>query len=319
LLTVLGEREMRLKTPPACSRREAAIQIFAQRHLSIGVGMIDSELVLPDWRHAEQVAEDEASLPLFRRLAALLDSDPSSIGDGDAVPLPWTAILFPTLARQGEIGADGHAKHGSFLPVMPLPKRMFAGRTVEQFRPVRIGDRVRRLSTIADVVQKTGRSGPLIFVTILHKITGEEGPYYSERQEVVFREDRPDTPRTATPEAMPSPRWQSRFSPDPVMLFRYSALTFNGHRIHYDAPYATGVEGYPGLVVNGGLTALMLLQFAGASLGASPCRYHVRAMRPLFAGTEILLNGTETDEGALFWATDASGSPAMKIKIGKCV
>jgi hypothetical protein len=219
LLTVLGDREMRLKTPPACSRREAAIQIFAQRHLSIGVGMIDSELVLPDWRHAEQVAEDEASLPLFRRLAALLDSDPSSIGDGDAVPLPWTAILFPTLARQGEIGADGHAKHGSFLPVMPLPKRMFAGRTVEQFRPVRIGDRVRRLSTIADVVQKTGRSGPLIFVTILHKITGEEGPYYSERQEVVFREDRPDTPRTATPEAMPSPRWQSRFSPDPVMLF----------------------------------------------------------------------------------------------------
>jgi 3-methylfumaryl-CoA hydratase len=280
--------------------------------------MIDSQLSLPDWRHAEQVAEDEASLPLFRRLAALLDRDPSSIRAGDAVPLPWTAILFPTLARQGEIGADGHAKHGSFLPVMPLPKRMFAGRTVEQFRPVRLGDRVTRRSTIADVVQKSGRSGPLIFLTILHEITGEGGPCYSERQEVVFREDRPDTPGKASTEAMPPPRWQSGFSPDPVMLFRYSALTFNGHRIHYDAPYAKDIEGYPGLVVNGGLTALMLLQFASASLGATPCQYHVRAMRPLFAGTDIFLNGTETDEGALFWATDASGRPAMKIKIGKC-
>lgn len=271
----------------------------------------------PVWKTALQVVEDEVSLPLFRRLALTLDQQPSQVSHGAAIPLAWTAILFPTLARQSEMGRDGHARHGDFIPVMPLPRRMFAGRTMEQVRPIHIGDRVTRRSTITDVAEKTGRSGQLIFLTIMHEISGAGGLCYTERQEVVFREDATEAKGGKAADPMPAPQWTSRFSPDPVLLFRYSALTFNSHRIHFDAPYAQDVEGYPGLVVNGGLTTLKLLEFARQTIGEAPTRYTVRAMQPLYAGEDVLLNGMPTADGAMFWATNASGATAMKIDIGK--
>ena len=271
----------------------------------------------PAWKTALRVAEDEVSLPLFRRLAIMLDQQPSQVGDGDIIPLAWSAILFPTLARQSEIGPDGHARHGDFIPTMPLPRRMFAGRTMEQVRPIRIGARLTRRSTITSVTQKTGRSGQLIFVTITHEISGNDGLCFTERQEVVFREEAAEAKGRKAADPMPVPHWTSRFSPDPVLLFRYSALTFNSHRIHFDAPYAKGVEGYPGLVVNGGLTALKLLEFARQTVGEAPTLYTVRAMQPLYAGEDVLLNGLPTDDGATFWATNASNATAMIIKVGK--
>lgn len=270
----------------------------------------------PAWKDALQVVEDEVSLPLFRRLALTLDQPPSELSHGSAIPLAWTAILFPSLARQSEIGPDGHALHGDFIPVMPLPRRMFAGRTVEQVRPVRIGDRLTRRSTIIDLVEKNGRSGPLIFLTIMHEISGDEGLCYTERQEVVFREEATGKQSPPAAEAMPTAHWTSSFVPNPVLLFRYSALTFNSHRIHFDAPYAQQAEGYRALVVNGGLTTLKLLEFARDARDQAPVRYTVRAMQPLFAGEEIKLSGAPTEDGAIFWASNASGATAMKIKIG---
>lgn len=275
------------------------------------------EIKPADWQGIIETREDEASLPHFRRLCGLLDEDPASLADNAVLPVSWAAILFPDVAVQSKLGADGHPRHGHFIPPMPLPKRMFAGRTVEQFSPFRIGDRLVRRSTIADVESKDGRSGPLIFLTVLHEVTGPQGLCYKETQQVVFREDGPSGAGKKAAEPMPMPRWQSQFEPDPVMLFRYSALTFNGHRIHYDAPYATEVEGYPALVVNGGLTTLILLEFARKSLRAELRQYSVRAIRPLFADSIVALFGTETEGGALFWATDKKGNAAMKIEIGK--
>ncbi|UZW56389.1 protein dehydratase [Sphingobium sp. JS3065] len=274
---------------------------------------------IPDFVGHERFEEDEVSLPLCRRLAALLDLEPSGLRAGDDLPLPWTAILFPTLALQSEIGPDGHPRKGDFIPDIALPKRMFAGRTITQVRPLKIGGSVRRRSTIADVQPKQGRSGPLVFLTILHEISGTDGLAYTERQEVVYRSEGSAT-RPAAPEALPSPEWEAIFRPGPVDLFRYSALTYNGHRIHYDQPYATGAEGYPGLVVNGGLTTLKLLEFARTHLCEPLVEYQVRAVSALFDGQEIALRGARTEDGALFWATraEAENSPAMKIKIRTC-
>lgn len=270
------------------------------------------------WQRLEDTREDEASLPLFRRLCSLLDEDMVPLSAGTVVPVAWAAILFSEIAGQSKLGGDGHPRHGDFIPPMPLPKRMFAGRSIEQFAPLRIGDRLVRRSKIADITPKQGRSGPLIFLTVVHEIAGESGPCFKETQQVVFREDGNEGAGSKAAEPLPEPSWCSQFAPDPVMLFRYSALTFNGHRIHYDAPYATDVEGYPSLVVNGGLTTLMLLEFARKSLGATPSRYSVRAIRPLFANNIVELFGAETGDGALFWATDTAGNPAMKVKIGGC-
>lgn len=273
--------------------------------------------LLPDVSGIEKVQEDDISPSLCRRIAALLDRDPTSLGIGDPFPLPWTAMLFPTLARQSDIGSDGHAgPDDNFIPPMPLPNRMFAGRSVRQTQGLRIGEHVSRRSRIVDIVSKTGRSGPLIFLTIMHEICGESGLAYTERQDVVYREGRPSGSGSRADDPLPLPQWEASFRADAVSLFRYSALTFNGHRIHYDKPYATMVEGYPGLVVNGGLTTLMLLEFARSCLGDPITAYDVRAVSPLFGDNDVLLRGARTDEGSIFWAADMLGKTAMKIKIG---
>lgn len=275
------------------------------------------EISSTEWQNAVETREDEASLPQFRRLCSLLDEEPARLTQSSDVPVHWSAILFADIASQSKLRSDGHPRHGDFIPVMPLPKRMFAGRTVEQFRPISIGDRLLRRSTISSVESKEGRSGPLIFLTVLHEITGLQGLCYTETQQVVFREDSPSGAGGKAAEEMPPPRWQSEFTPDPIMLFRYSALTFNGHRIHYDFPYAKEIEGYPALVVNGGLTTLMLLEFARKSVGRVPVKYTVRAMRPLFANGKVRLLGAEAADVVQFWAIDEIGNPAMKVEIGK--
>jgi 3-methylfumaryl-CoA hydratase len=272
--------------------------------------------VAADYIGRQRVEQDEIATSLCRRLAALLDREPATVRAGDELPLGWSAILFPSIARQCELGEDGHPKRGQFLPPVPLPRRMFAGREVVLHQPLHIGEQVQQCSTIEAIVPKHGRSGALVFVTIRHEITGPAGLAVTERQRVVYREngDGAAGPTNTVP-ALPDTAWHESFVADPVSLFRYSALTFNGHRIHYDQDYAARVEGYPALVVNGGYTTLRLLEFFRAHCARPVASYAVRAIRPLFAGRIVTLRGAPTAEGAAVWASDEHDVPALKIDL----
>src|SRR4051794_12616663 len=195
------------------------------------------EVALQRWIGREEITEDEASLVLLRRLAALLDRDPAALRRGAPMPEGWHVVLFGPLARQSGLGPDGHAARGEFLPPVPLPRRMWAGSRLEFVKPLRVGSRVRRVSRIEDVVPKQGRSGALEFVTVRHEVSDEAGVVLSDEHDIVYRGE-----AAGPPPATPAPAgaaWQREIHPDPLLLFRYSAITFNGHRIHYDQPYAT--------------------------------------------------------------------------------
>jgi 3-methylfumaryl-CoA hydratase len=283
---------------------------------------------------------DEVAPGQMRRLAAMLDQDPAAIAAGGALPPGWHAVLFPPLERQGTLGRDGHPERDSFLPPYPLPRRMMAGRRVAYGASLRIGDSVERLSTIRRIEPRQGRSGALVFVTIEHRITGPAGLAVTESQEIVYRAAPVAAPGQGTegqgsegqgsegqrsggqPEIAPAPAapvsvapWERSLVVDSVLLFRYSALTFNGHRIHYDAPYAREVEHYPALVVNGGLTTLLLVEFARTRLRAPIVAYRARALRPLYVDRPIALRGEPMQGGAALWALDDQGGVAFRVEV----
>lgn len=282
-----------------------------------------AEAMLPDWIGRWRESEDELTRPAMRRLAAMLDREDVALASGAPVPPHWAAVLFDDAAPQSRLGPDGHPLKGDFLPPVPLPRRMLGGRRLAYHAAPRIGDLLRRRSEIAAITPKTGKSGRLVFVTLRHSVTGPEGLVSVEEQDIAYREAAAPGQQPAAPEAAGSARaaepvapvrtadWTEGFAPDPVLLFRYSALTFNGHRIHYDADYARGEERYPALVVNGGLTTLMLLEAAARRAGGRPLlRYAARTVRPLFCGRAATLNGA----GATLWALDAEGAPALTIE-----
>jgi 3-methylfumaryl-CoA hydratase len=262
------------------------------------------------WIGRSREAEDEITRPALARIAAML-GDPRRFAPGDPVPAHWYAMFFPELAPPAGLGPDGHPAKGEFLPPVPLPRRMFAGRRVALLGMLRAGDAAVKRSTIAAIAPKQGRSGAMIFVTLRHEIAVRGEVVVREEQDVVYREAS-GSGGSGEGEVAPAGAWRGEFTPDPVLLFRYSAITFNGHRIHYDADYVRAVEGYPGLVVNGGLTLLMLLEAAGRALGAVPARYAARNHRPLFAGSPVLLAGDT--QGA--WAADAAGRLAVRVAFG---
>ena len=211
------------------------------------------------WVGRSETREGVASAAPLAGLAALLDHDVSPWAPGMVPPLGHWLYFLP-LARQSEIGPDGHAKRGGFLPPVPLPRRMWAGGRLDFMQPLHVGERVERTSRIADVTAKEGRSGSLVFVLVRHEIAGERGLAIVEEHDVVYRGEPQPGERAAV--GRPSPgdaAWARTIDPDDVLLFRYSALTFNGHRIHYDRRYVTEVEGYPGLVVHGPLIATLLV------------------------------------------------------------
>jgi len=233
------------------------------------------------------VAEDIVTAQLVNRFRACFAPHlaPAEVA---AVPpcLHW--CLAPDAAPGGELGSDGHPAKGKFLPPIPLPRRMWAGGETETLDALRVNDKVTRTSRIASVSRKEGRSGTLCFVVLRHEFATDRGLAIRERQDLVYRE--PSAPGQAatpreTPESAPSAaaRLCWTVEPDPVLLFRYSALTFNGHRIHYDLPYARDVEGYPGLVVHGPLQATLLFNMATVLGGRVPRRFTHRGVAPLTA------------------------------------
>lgn len=274
--------------------------------------------MLQEWIGRAREVTDEMTAPAARRLAATLDRDPPPLHPGAFVPNHWLAILFDDAQPTARLGPDGHPAKGEFLPPVPLPRRMLAGRRLEYRAPLRIGEALTRRSEIAAITPKTGRTGQLVFVTVRHTVAGPAGVVATEEQDIAYREAASGAAKPEAPAPMPEAAWREPFTPDTVILFRYSALTFNGHRIHYDADYTRAVEGYPGLVVNGGLTTLMLLEAAlrHAPPGAEVRSAEVRTLRPLTCGQPATFAGTAPDtEGAqTLWAEDETGATALRIR-----
>jgi 3-methylfumaryl-CoA hydratase len=273
---------------------------------------------LRDWIGRTEERKDFVTAAPVAALAATLDRDGVGVSPGAPVPPLWHWLYFTPLARQRDIGPDGHAKRGGFLPPVPLPRRMFAGGRFEFRRHLTIGEEITRASRIKDVVVKEGRSGLLVFVTVIHEISGPGGVAINEEHDIVYRENpRADSP-AQQPQAAPEGAAFSReIVPDPVLLFRYSALTFNGHRIHYDRPYVTQVEGYPGLIVHGPLIATLLVDLLERHFPrANVSRFSFRAVRPLFDIHRFTVCGrTSTERDVALWARDHEGWLAMEASV----
>lgn len=258
-----------------------------------------------DWVHSAPIAQ----------LAATLDLDNIGTEDGQPTRPLWHWLYFTPTAKQSDIGADGHPNKGLFLPPIPLPRRMWAGSRVAFHEALRVGEKIRRISRIARVDSKQGRSGPLVFITVQHEVHQAGKLSISEEHDIVYRDVAAPKENPSGQTLAPADDTFSRVvTPDPVLLFRYSALTFNGHRIHYDRPYATGVESYPGLVVHGPLIATLLLDLLHREMPeATVKKFEFRGINPLFDTSSFLVCGRKLDETHLaLWAKNQQGQLAMQ-------
>ena len=267
---------------------------------------------LTDWTGRSETATDLLRPFPADALAATLDRD-ETYPEGAALPDLWHWLYFLPLHRLSESGRDGHAARGGFLPPVPLPRRMWAGSRFRFLRPLTIGAEATKTSTIARVEPKQGRSGPLCFVTVSHDFRQDGQHCIAEEHDIVYRED--PAPGAPAPVAQPAPEgsdFSRSIHPDPVLLFRYSALTFNGHRIHYDQPYATGVEGYPGLVVHGPLLATLLMDLLRRQTDAPVAEFAFRALATITDTDDFSVHGARRDDGSIrLWARRADGALAM--------
>lgn len=267
---------------------------------------------LTDWTGRSATATDLLRPFPADALAATLDRD-ETYPEGAALPDLWHWLYFLPLHRLSESGRDGHAAKGGFLPPVPLPRRMWAGSRFRFLRPLTIGAEATKTSTIARVEPKQGRSGPLCFVTVSHDFRQDGQHCIAEEHDIVYRED--PAPGAPAPVAQPAPEgsdFSRTIHPDPVLLFRYSALTFNGHRIHYDQPYATGVEGYPGLVVHGPLLATLLMDLLRRQTDAPVAEFSFRALATITDTGDFSVHGARRDDGSIrLWARRADGALAM--------
>ena len=269
---------------------------------------------LKEWIGQKETAVDYVTVPTVHRLAATLDLDYPIPKLGDALPVGWDTIFFPRVVRHTQAGPDGHPARGDFLPPVPLPRRMFAGRRIRFESGLRVGDEIKRESTIKGVTIKQGRTGQMVFVTVQIEIASPRGLAVTEEQDIVYREaPEPGAPPPAPQPAPARAAWSSTVTPDELMLFRYSAITFNGHRIHYDHPYVTGTEGYPGLVMNGGLTTLLTGELARLNSKRPLAAIASRNVRPMFANRPITFGGEPSADGktAKLWAADDTGALAL--------
>jgi 3-methylfumaryl-CoA hydratase len=268
-----------------------------------------------NWLGRTMQLDDVVTAAPVKAMSATLDRDDPPPETGQALPPLWHWLYFLPSERQGEIGADGHPKRGGFLPPVALPRRMWAGGRLQFLAPLRIGDVVRRSSRIADISSKQGKTGPLVFVRVRHEIASGDTIALTEEHDIVYREA-PQAGAVAEvpPQAPTGEQFGRSVTPDPVLLFRYSALTFNGHRIHYDRSYVTEVEGYPGLVVHGPLIATLLVDLLRRERPeARLSAFEFRAMSPLFDTAPLRVCGRfdETKHASL-WARGPQGQLAMQ-------
>ena len=273
---------------------------------------------LQQWQGRSETLRDLITPAPVSAMAATLDRDDPLPESGTALPFLWHWLFFLPKHRQSEIGPDGHALRGGFLPPVPLPRRMWAGGRLSWLanNPLRVGQDVKRTSTIQSVTHKSGRTGDLLFVGVQHQIENPHGLTMTEEHDIVYRAaaqagDPAPTPIAAEAGAV----WQREVRADDVLLFRYSALTFNGHRIHYDRRYVTEVEGYPGLIVHGPLIATLLMDLLRRHLPkAFVTRFEFKAVRPTFDLHPFRLNGQPAADGksVRLWAQDHEGCLTMQ-------
>ncbi|TDF67491.1 MaoC family dehydratase N-terminal domain-containing protein [Cupriavidus sp. L7L] len=275
---------------------------------------MDEQAVDPrTWIGRSEQWEDTVTAAPIAALRATLDYPAAAQTAGTPLPPLWHWLYFLPMHRQSEIGHDGHAKRGGFLPPVPLPRRMWAGGQFEFRHPLRVGDKIQRTSIIDDVTSKEGRTGKLVFVKVRHEIRviGTAEPALVEFHDIVYREAQQSGEAPVMPQAAPAEAaWQRQIVPDDVLLFRYSALTFNGHRIHYDRRYVTEVEGYPGLIVHGPLIATLLLDLLQRELPqAEVASFRFRAVRPTFDLHPFRVSGQPQSDGKTvrLWASDHEG------------
>ena len=268
---------------------------------------------IQEWVGRRESVEDTVTPAACARMAATLDCEFDSMSGGAALPPLWHWIFCTSATPTAMIGIDGHPQKGSFLPPVSLPRRMWAGSRIDYSTPIRIGDELRRDSEILSIKEKA--DGDMVFVTVQHSYHATGSLRLSEQQDIVYR--RPQRPSAAKPDSFSAPadaQWSHQVLPDNVRLFRYSALTFNAHRIHYDRDYATSEEGYPALIVHGPLMATMLMQ---SLLNEHPAfrtaDLSVRALKPLFDTDAFSLNGRLDAGVATLWVTDSEGNSCLQV------
>lgn len=274
------------------------------------------------WIGRQQQVLDTIDCNRAMAMSALLDGCGNNLDPGSVLPPLWHWLYFWEMTRNQGLAADGHGKRGGFLPPIELPRRMWAGGELEFLQPLKLGARAERNSRIVNIENKEGRSGSLSFVTVSHEISSEGSCCIREKQSIVYRDAA--RPAILTPVSSPAasklePAVNADFSreihPDPLLLFRYSALTFNAHRIHYDRGYATGDEGYPGLLVHGPLLATLLADLLMTQNPDYFLRsFNFRAIAPVFDLQPFKVCGMNPDESgdASLWVSDSAGQICMK-------
>jgi 3-methylfumaryl-CoA hydratase len=260
------------------------------------------------WVGREETASDVLEPARTNALRTAL-GETVPLAPGAPLPLLHHWLYFWDVRPPAGVGVDGHPARGGFLPPVSLPRRMWAGGRLQFLQPLLVGETVTRVSTIMKVEAKSGRSGNLVFVTVRHALSGAGGSAVIEEQDIVYRD-------AAAPGSMslprgdagtPSPCWRRDIMPDTLLLFRYSALTMNGHRIHYDRPYAMDEEAYPALVVHGPLQATLMADLAARHLDRPITGFEFRGAQPAFEGTLLHICGEPTDTGANLWTEQGGG------------
>ena len=276
---------------------------------------------LQTWQGKSDTLSDFLTAMPVAALSATLDRDDPAPAAGTALPPLWHWLYFLPHARQSEIGPDGHPQRGGFLPPVPLSRRMWAGGRLvwEPGNPLRVGDAARKVSRIESVTHKTGRSGEMIFALVRHEVHNERGLCLTEEHDIVYRAAPQPGEKAAAPTAAETrATWRREIVPDDVLLFRYSALTFNGHRIHYDRQYVTQEEGYPGLIVHGPLIATLLTDLVRRHESRAVIeRFSFRAVRPTFDGHPFFVSGEPSADGrhVKLWAHDQEGWLTMQGEV----
>lgn len=266
---------------------------------------------LDDWIGRSEQRDDVLHAQPCRFMQATLDLE-QTLEDGDALPPLWHWLFFLEAKRLGVLGRDGHPAKGEFLPPVSLPRRMWAGGRFVFHQPLIIGQAATKISTIKSITEKNGRSGPLCFVTVAHEISQHGHLCMQEEHDIVYREDpSPDAPQVQPTMAPEGAEFSELVQPSEVMLFRYSALTFNGHRIHYDSTYAREVEGYEGLVFHGPLTATLLVNLAQQKTGLAVKVFSFRGTAPLSGLGAFHLEGRQGGTEIELWARRGDGALAM--------
>lgn len=239
--------------------------------------------------------------------------------DGDALPPGWHVIYFTPRFGPSDLRPDGTPARSVLMPDMPLPRRMFAGQAFRFHRPLRIGQTLRQETELTDIALKSGSTGTMVFTTVVSRIVGPDGLAIEDERRIVYREEVKPGERNQAPKREPAPAdapWRRTVTVDPILLFRFSALTFNSHKIHYDRRWATEVEGYPALVVHGPLTQTLLIDFARDHAGGRTfTSFTTQARAPLFEGAPFELRGRPTETGCELWAVTPEGTVAMSASV----